>query len=54
MRIVVDTNIVIALTEHIKGKFWSGDKELQQGLMKKGWHKFVTTDELYNKQFSKK
>ena len=50
----IDDTEFIALTEHIKGKFWSGDKELQQGLMKKSWYKFVTTDELYNKQFSKK
>jgi predicted nucleic acid-binding protein len=50
----IDDTEFVALTEHIKGKFWSGDKELQHGLMKKGWHKFVTTDELHNKQFSKK
>jgi len=39
----------IALTEHIKGKFWSGDKELQKGLIKKGWNKFISTDELYER-----
>jgi hypothetical protein len=39
----------VALTEHIKGRLWSGDKELQKGLTKKGWNKFITTDELYER-----
>ena len=39
----------IALTEHIKGKFWSGDKELQKGSIKKGWNKFISTDEMYER-----
>jgi predicted nucleic acid-binding protein len=45
-----DDTEFIALTEHIKGKFWSGDNELQRGLMKKDWKKFITTDELFEKQ----
>jgi hypothetical protein len=40
-----DTEFV-ALTEHIRGKFWSGDKALQKGLKNKGWNKFISTDEL--------
>ncbi len=50
----IDDTEFIALTEHIKGKFWSGDKELQKGLLKKGWNKFISTDELYEKQLGKK
>jgi len=45
----IDDTEFIALTEHIKGKFWSGDKELQKGLKKKGWNKFISTDELYER-----
>jgi predicted nucleic acid-binding protein len=42
----IDDTEFIALTEHIKGKFWTGDKELKKGLFKKGWNKFVTQEEL--------
>ena len=28
----------VALTDHIKGKLWSGDKELREGLLKKKWN----------------
>jgi predicted nucleic acid-binding protein len=45
----IDDTEFIALTEHIKGRFWSGDKELQTGLKKKGWTKFISTNELYEK-----
>lgn len=43
----VDDTEFVALTEHIKGKLWSGDKKLIHGLTNKGWKKFITTDELY-------
>jgi len=42
----IDDSEFIALTEHLKAKLWSGDKELQKGLKKKNWNKFVTTEEL--------
>jgi predicted nucleic acid-binding protein len=45
----IDDTEFIALSEHIKGKFWSGDKELQKGLLKKGWNKFITTQDLFDK-----
>lgn len=45
----IDDTEFVALTEHIKGKLWSGDKELQKGLNKKGWNKFITTEELFNR-----
>jgi predicted nucleic acid-binding protein len=44
----IDDTEFVALAEHIKAKFWSGDKVLKDGLMKMGWNKFITTDELYN------
>lgn len=37
----------VALTEHIRGKLWSGDKRLIKGLMNKRWKKFIGTEELY-------
>ena len=50
----IDDTEFVALTEHIRGKFWSGDRELQRGLMKKEWNKFITTDELYEKTIKKR
>lgn len=43
----VDDTEFVALTNHIRGKLWSGDKALQNGLSQKGWKKFVTTGEMY-------
>ena len=43
----IDDTEFVALTNHIRGKLWIGDKVLQNGLIKKGWNKFVSTDELY-------
>ena len=44
----------IALTDHIKGRFWSGDKELHKGLAKKNWDRFISTNELYEIVIKKK
>jgi predicted nucleic acid-binding protein len=44
----------IALTDHIKGRFWSGDKELRKGLIKKNWDKFILTNELFEIMIKKK
>lgn len=44
----IDDTEFVALTEHVRGKLWSGDKKLISGLKKKNWDKIVTTDELYN------
>lgn len=41
-----DTEFV-ALTEHAKGKLWTGDKILAKGLERKGWNKVITTPVLY-------
>jgi putative PIN family toxin of toxin-antitoxin system len=45
----VDDTEFVALAEHIKGKLWTGDKELLKGLTDKGWNKFATTEELGNR-----
>ena len=37
----------VALTDHIRGKLWSGDKRLIKGLLNKRWKKFIGTEELY-------
>ncbi len=47
MNIDEDDCEFIALTSHIKGKFWSGDKELIRGLKKQKWEWFISTKELY-------
>jgi predicted nucleic acid-binding protein len=43
----IDDTEFVALTEHIRGKLWTGDKELQKGLTRKKWNKLVSTEELY-------
>jgi predicted nucleic acid-binding protein len=40
-----DTEFV-ALTDYIRGKLWSGDKILQNGLILKGWTRFISTSDL--------
>ena len=49
----IDDTEFVALTEHIQGKLWTGDKELMKGLKKKNWEKLVSTDELYKTIFSR-
>jgi predicted nucleic acid-binding protein len=48
-----DTEFV-ALTDHIRGKLWSGDLELQKGLKLKGWNKFISTADLIELILKKK
>ena len=43
----IDDTEFVALTNHINGKLWTGDKELIKGLKKKKWEKVISTDELY-------
>ena len=43
----IDDCEFVALTDHIKGKLWSGDKRLIKGLLTKKWTKFVGTEDLY-------
>lgn len=42
-----DDTEFVALTEHLKIKLWTGDKVLVNGLTKKGWNKFISTNELF-------
>ena len=42
-----DTEFVVALTEHIRGNLWTGDKNLQKGLKIKKWDRLILTDGLY-------
>lgn len=44
----IDDTEFVALTEHLEGKLWSGDKELLKGLKKKGWIKITSVDELFD------
>jgi len=43
----IDDTEFVALTSHLHGRLWSGDKVLQNGLLQKGWNKFISTNELY-------
>lgn len=47
----VDDTEFVALAEHLKAKLWTGDKVLIKGLGQKGWNRFITTNELYNRAF---
>jgi predicted nucleic acid-binding protein len=44
----IDDTEFVALTEHIKGKLWSGDKELVNGLIAKGWSRTISANDLNN------
>ena len=43
----IDDTEFVALTGHIRGRLWTGDKELRRGLKKKNWENLISTDELY-------
>lgn len=43
----IDDTEFIALTEHVRGKLWTGDKQLVKGLKKKNWNETISTDELF-------
>ena len=42
----IDDTEFVALTTHLHGRLWSGDKVLHHGLNQKGWTKFISTKEL--------
>lgn len=44
----IDDTEFVALTEHSKGKLWTGDKQLLKGLNSLSWQKMITTTELYD------
>lgn len=43
----IDDTEFVALTEHNRGKLWTGDKQLIRGLNNLNWKKVITTNELY-------
>ena|SRR5260221_1680977 len=49
----IDDTEFVALTEHIRGKLWTGYKELIKGLKRKKWNKTILTDELYKSIFKR-
>jgi predicted nucleic acid-binding protein len=46
----IDENdsLFVALTNHLNAKLWTGDKKLISGLIKVGYTKTITTNELYD------
>ncbi len=42
----IDDTEFVALAMFINGKLWTGDKKLFNGLSKKHWNEFITTEEL--------
>jgi predicted nucleic acid-binding protein len=43
----IDDTEFVALTDHIRGKLWTGDKELIKGMKRQKWNSLISTDELY-------
>lgn len=43
----IDDTVFIAVTEFLKGRLWTGDKKLMNGLALKGFTKMVKTEDLY-------
>lgn len=42
----IDDTEFVALTEHLKGKLWTGDKVLLNHLAKRGWNRAINTAQL--------
>ncbi len=43
----VDDSVFIAFAEFLNAKLWTGDKKLINGLLKKGFKRLLTTEELF-------
>lgn len=49
----VDDTDFVALTKYLKGILWTGDRNLRDGLKKKGFKRVLASDEIF-KRWSKK
>lgn len=49
----MDDTIFVAVTDFTRGKLWTGDLTLQNGLIKKGYKRLIKTEDLYRDFISK-
>jgi len=50
----IDDTPFVAINNYVRGKLWSGDLRLLNGLVEKGYKRIVTTSELYEDFIQKK
>jgi predicted nucleic acid-binding protein len=50
----IDDTEFVALAEHIRGVLWTGDREMTNRLIRSGWRKLISTNELYHKLFNRR
>jgi len=50
----LDDTIFVAVAEFIRGKLWTGDKKLINGLSEKGYKRLIRTEEIYRDFISKR
>ena len=46
----IDENdaLFVALANHLHSSLWTGDKQLTEGLLSKGFNRIISTEKLYN------
>ena len=50
----MDDTIFVAVAEFTRGKLWTGDKKLLNGLSEKGYKRLIKTEEIYRDFISKR
>lgn len=50
----LDDTIFVAVAEFTRGKLWTGDKKLINGLSEKGYKRLIRTEEIYRDFISKR